>query len=302
MFTNLTHDHQDQHPSPEHYFASKAQLFHALPAEGAVAVVNGCDEASELLLEITPPGARRFAYGARSRGAPQLPLAATAGDPEITLEGTAADIELGAELGGGSVRLSTRAVGEVFLENALAAYVTCLALGAPRGALLARLAEASPPRGRFEVVGRKPTVVVDYAHTPDALERTVATARALTHGQVTIVFGAGGHRDRAKRPLMGAAVARADRVILTSDNTRDEDPAVIARAIAEGIPAGVATEVELDREQAIRRAVLEATPEDVIVVAGKGHESTQTVGSVATAFSDTDVARAVLAARWGEGR
>jgi UDP-N-acetylmuramoyl-L-alanyl-D-glutamate--2,6-diaminopimelate ligase len=297
VFTNLTHDHLDQHESPEHYFASKAQLFHALPAEGAVAVVNGCDEVSELLLEVTPPGARRLAYGVPSRGEALLALAARAVHVEVTLAGTAADVELGPELGGGRVRLTTRAIGEIFLENALAACVTCLALGAEREALLLRLAAACPPSGRFEIVGRKPTVVVDYAHTPDALERTVATARTLTSGKVTIVFGAGGHRDPAKRPFMGGAVAQAERAVLTSDNPRDEAPELIALAIREGIPSGVEVVIELDRAQAIRRAILDAAVEDVVVVAGKGHETTQTVGSVARTFSDAEVARSVLAER-----
>jgi UDP-N-acetylmuramoyl-L-alanyl-D-glutamate--2,6-diaminopimelate ligase len=215
----------------------------------------------------------------------------------VTLAGTASEIELGAELGGGTLRLSTRAIGEIFLENALAACVTCLALGAEREVLLGRLAQASPPPGRFEIVGREPTVVVDYAHTPDALERTVATARALTNGRVTIVFGAGGHRDPAKRPAMGAAVARAARAILTSDNPRDEAPELIAHAIRDGIPPNVEVILELEREQAIRRAILDAAAADVVVVAGKGHESTQTVGSIARAFSDAGVARSVLAER-----
>jgi UDP-N-acetylmuramoyl-L-alanyl-D-glutamate--2,6-diaminopimelate ligase len=297
VFTNLTHDHLDRHESPEHYFASKAQLFNALPAEGALAVVNGCDEASELLLEVTPAGARRLAYGVPGRGEAVLPLVARAEHVDVTLEGTAADVELGDALGGGSVRLATRAVGEIFLENALAAFVTCLALGAERDALLRRLAEASPPPGRFELVGREPTVVVDYAHTPDALERTVATARAVTRGKVSVVFGAGGDRDPNKRPAMGAAVARADRVLLTSDNPRGEDPGVIARAIAEGIPAGVDVVTELERGEAIRRAVLEAASQDLVVIAGKGHEGTQTFGSVVRPFSDVDAARRALAER-----
>jgi UDP-N-acetylmuramoyl-L-alanyl-D-glutamate--2,6-diaminopimelate ligase len=138
---------------------------------------------------------------------------------------------------------------------------------------------------------------VDYAHTPDALRRTLGSARRLARGKVVAVFGAGGERDRGKRPAMGAAAGAAARVFVTSDNPRKEDPAAIAAAIIEALPAGVEAVLELDRERAIRRAVLEALPEDVIVVAGKGHETTQTIGDTVTAFDDRAVARTVLEAR-----
>ena len=292
VFTNLTHDHLDAHGSAEHYFASKAQLFHALPAESGVAVINGCDEVSDLLLDVTPPGVRRLTYGVASRGAAKLALSAGAGAVDVTLRGTSAEVVLAPELGGGGVRLVTRAIGEIFLENALAACVVALALGAPRAGVLERIAALPTPTGRFEVVAENPLVVIDYAHTPDALERTVATARRVAgNGRVTLVFGAGGRRDRDKRPAMGAAVAQADRVILTSDNPRDEDPADIAAAIRAGMPAAFSVLVELDRERAIRCAVLEAAAADVVVIAGKGHERTQTTGSVEREFSDHDVAR-----------
>ena len=298
VFTNLTHDHLDAHGSAEHYFASKAQLFHALPVANGIAVVNGCDEVSDLLLEVTPPGVRRLTYGVASRGAAKVALTACAGPVDVTLRGTSAEVALAPELGGGSVRLVTRAIGEIFLENALGACVVALALGAPRADVLERIAALPTPTGRFEVIAENPVVVIDYAHTPDALERTVATARRITqNGRVTLVFGAGGRRDRDKRPAMGAAVARADRVILTSDNPRDEDPADIAAAIRAGMPASFSVVVELDRERAIRRAVLEAGAADVVVIAGKGHELTQTTGGVTREFSDHDVARRVAGER-----
>lgn len=300
VFTNLTHDHLDAHGSAEHYFASKAQLFHALPDDG-IAVINGCDEVSDLLLEVTPSHARKLAYGVASRGEPKVPLVATAGAVEVALDGTSARVELGPELGSGSIQLATRAVGEIFLENMLAACVVSLALGCPRSALLARLAAAPAPAGRFQIIAREPTVVIDYAHTPDALCRTVATARRVTRGKVSIVFGAGGHRDRNKRPAMGAAVAAADRVVITSDNPRDEEPAAIAAAVKEGIPSHVGASVVLDRASAIREAVLAAGAADVVVIAGKGHEHTQTVGSIVRPFSDAEVAAAALAERRRSG-
>lgn len=297
VFTNLTHDHLDAHGSPEHYFASKAQLFNALPREGGIAVVNGCDEVTELLLEVTPPSARRLAYGVASRGMATQPLDASAGPIGLTLEGTRAPIALAATLGGGSIELRTRAIGSIFLENALAAWLVAVALGADGAAAAAALARAAPPRGRFEVVAREPTTVVDYAHTPDALRRTLDTARALGKARVVAVFGAGGNRDAAKRPAMGAAAGAADRVIVTSDNPRDEDPARIAAAIAEAVPKSCDVTVDLDRARSIRTAVLDAGPDDIVVIAGKGHELTQTIGAEARSFSDVTVAQAAAAER-----
>jgi UDP-N-acetylmuramoyl-L-alanyl-D-glutamate--2,6-diaminopimelate ligase len=193
--------------------------------------------------------------------------------------------------------LRRRAIGEVFAENALGAFVFALALGARRDAAARAIAQATPPPGRFELVGAEPHVVVDYAHTPDALRRTLESARRLARGSVIAVFGAGGDRDRAKRPAMGVAAGAAARVFVTSDNPRKEDPETIAAAIIEALPVGVEANLDLDRERAIRRAVLEALPEDVIVIAGKGHETTQTIGAEARPFSDAEVARRALSER-----
>lgn len=291
VFTNLTHDHLDAHGSAEHYFASKAQLFHALPPDGGCAILNGCDDVAELLCDVIPPGVRRLAYGVPTRGAACIGLDATATDVTVSNEGTRGRIALGAALGGGEIDLVTRAIGPIFLENALAALVTALALGASRVAAAAAIAATEPPPGRFELVSRHPDVVVDYAHTPDALARTIDTARALTRGKIIVVFGAGGNRDRAKRPSMGAACAGADRVILTSDNPRSEDPRAIASAIEEAIPRQVQRSVELDRARAIRQAVADASTEDIVIIAGKGHESSQQLGAQQLNFSDREMAR-----------
>ena len=291
VFTNLTLDHLDAHGSAEHYFASKAQLFHALPPEGGSAVINGCDDVAELLCEVTPRGVRRLVYGTPSRGPARIGLDATLTDVTVDVHGTRSRVTLGAALGGGEVQLSTRAIGHIFIENALAALVTALALGVSPGAAAAAIAAAAPVPGRFELIARRPDVVVDYAHTPDALARTIDTARALSRGKISVVFGAGGIRDRAKRPAMGAACAGADRVILTSDNPRSEDPQLIARAIAEAVPRHVELSVELDRARAIRQAVRDAGVDDIVIIAGKGHETTQELGARVLHFSDRETAR-----------
>ena len=193
-----------------------------------------------------------------------------------------------------------RAIGDVYAENALAALLGAVAAGVPAAEAAAALAEAPPPPGRFEVVHEKPYVVVDYAHSPDALARTVQTARKLADaagGKLAVVFGAGGKRDKAKRGPMGEAARAADCVILTTDNPRDEDPAVIARAIAEGLRGHASVRTELDRAKAITSAIETAGDADVVLIAGKGHETEQLVGSEVRHFSDVDVAKEALAAR-----
>lgn len=193
-----------------------------------------------------------------------------------------------------------RAVGEVYAENALAALLGAVAAGVPAEAACQALAKAPPPPGRFQIVSERPWVVVDYAHSPDALARTVKSARALADhagGRLFVVFGAGGKRDKAKRPAMGEAARPADTVILTTDNPRDEDPADIARALATGLVGHADVVTELDRKRAIERAVNAAGERDVILVAGKGHETEQLVGTETRYFSDPHVALAALGDR-----
>lgn len=282
VFTNLTRDHLDAHGSAEHYLASKAQLFMQLPA-GGVAVLNAADPASELLEEVVPAHAQVVRYGVPTRGEfDAADFAAT--EVSVSWDGTSVVLENGN-------RLQVAAIGEVFAENALAALAAAVGAGVDSAAAAAAIAAAPPPAGRFEVVTRSPHVVVDYAHTPDALRRTLVTARALCTGSLTVVFGAGGERDQAKRPLMGEAATVADHIVLTSDNPRSEDPAEIAKQIAEGIDGGDVVTV-LDRAQAIRDAVRGAAPGDVVLVAGKGHERTQTIDGQERVFSDAEIVRA----------
>ncbi len=293
VFTNLTHDHLDTHGSPEHYLASKAQLFVNLPKRGA-AILNGCDEASRLLGEVIPDGVTTWRYGVPSRGAAQAELDLRAENVELGWSGTRLTCVPSARLPAMPRELRVRAIGDVYAENALAALLGAVAAGVPADEAAERIASAPPPPGRFEVVHERPYVVVDYAHSPDALARTFGAARALCKGELTVVFGAGGKRDQAKRRPMGEAARIADRVILTTDNPRDEDPGDIARALADGLAGHARVETVLDREAAIARAIDGADAESVIVVAGKGHETEQVAGATTRAFSDAEVARRVL--------
>ncbi len=290
VFTNLSPDHLATHGSFEHYLASKAQLFTHL-GPGCTAVLNAADAPSLLLDRVTPPDVVRRWYGSPTRG----PLQHEAG-----LEATAVRVDAGgtvvtlrdspdAEALGGELRV--RMVGEVYAENAMAAALAGLAAGVPGEQIVAGLAACPSVPGRFEVFGRDPVVVVDYAHSPDALARTCDTARRLGSGSLIVVFGAGGERSADTRGPMGEAVgARADVAIVTDDNPRGEDPRQIADMLTEGLRAGGRAQVEVrhDRREAIEHALDRAGPEDVVVVAGKGHETGQEIAGEVMPFSDRE--------------
>ena len=289
-FTNLSLDHSDAHGSAEHYLASKAQLFMSLPA-GGTAVLNACDDNAELLLEVLPAGVDVVRYGVASRGAAWGTLDLAAEALVSSLDGTTATLLPSLRFPELPTRLELRTIGDVFVENALAALGCALALGVPAEQAVLALATVPPPPGRFELVRREPFVVVDYAHTPDALVRTLATARTLCSGTLTLVFGAGGDRDKAKRPLLGAAARAADRIVLTSDNPRSERPEAIMTDIEAGIGRHASLVREVDRALAIERAIAEASAEDWILIAGKGHERTQESAGQQMPFSDVAIVR-----------
>lgn len=296
VFTNLSHDHLDAHQSPEHYLASKARLFMALPP-GGYAVLNGCDDACQLLAEVVPAGVRILRYGVASRGEPHAPLDLEAFDVQTSWQGTRAKLRASSlDL---PDQLQIRALGAEHVENALAALAAATLAGVKPRTALAAIEQAPPRPGRFEVYGSGPYVVVDFAHSPDALERTLRTARGLCQGQLCVVFGAGGKRDRDKRPAMGEAARQADVVVLTTDNCRNEDPSEICRALQLGLADHPRVSVELDRERAIVRAIADAQPEDVVVIAGRGPERELDLGSRRITLVDAEVAQAALTARAG---
>ena len=291
-FTNLTHEHLDYHGTIDDYFEAKVALFD--PRFAPAAAVNADDEYG-----------RRLAARLRARGELQLLTFGTATDADVRASG----VVLGA-LGsaflltdarsGASAPVSSPLVGAFNVANACAAAATALAAGFPFDAVVGGLGERIVVPGRMERVeaGQPFTVLVDYAHTPDALARALDAAREIATGRVLLVFGCGGDRDRAKRPLMGAAAAAADVVVVTSDNPRSEDPAAVADASAAAArDAGASPVVELDRRAAIALAIGSAGEGDVVLIAGKGHETGQTAGGVTVPFDDRVVAREELGAR-----
>jgi len=293
VFTNLTRDHLDSHGSAEHYLASKAQLFLHLPADG-VAVLNAFDSASALLAEIIPRGVRIVTYGvpSRSSGPPVLPLDLVPQQIHVDWNGTR--VTLPADENGKTRAFQLAAIGEMYVENALAALLAAREAGVSLEAAIGALEQTPPVPGRFEVFGTGPRGVVDYGHSPDALERTLRTARLLCKGKLTVVFGAGGGRDRGKRAGMGQAAKIADEIILTSDNPRGEDPRTITEEIRRGIGDHSSVSVILDRVAAIRRAFERADAEDVVVVAGRGPETEQVWKGHVRRLVDAEIVRAAL--------
>ncbi|WP_170319646.1 Mur ligase family protein [Polyangium spumosum] len=298
VFTNLSRDHLDAHGSVEHYLASKAQLFVHLPA-GGVAVLNAWDPASALLAEVVASGARTVTYGITSRapGRPVLRPDLTAEGISVGWEGTRARLVPSPQYRTMPAEIRIRAIGEPFLENALAALAAAIEMGVPPADAVEALSRVPTPPGRFQVLGEGPRAVVDYAHSPDALARTLATARGLTEGRLVVVFGAGGDRDRGKRAAMGEAARGADRVVLTTDNPRSEDPAAIAEEIRIGLGDHPDVRRVLDRAEAIEGAIAEAGPRDVVVLAGRGPETEQVFASGRRPLVDAAVAAEALARR-----
>jgi len=289
VFTNLTRDHVAEHGSWEHYLASKAQLFVHL-APGRVAVLNAHDEGALLLDRIVPPDVRRIWYGAPSRGPRLRPCDLGAARVISSFRGTSIELDpspLAEQLGS---TLAIGLTGEVYAENALAAAAFALSQGIDARAIHAGFAACPSLPGRFDVVHENPHVVLDFAHTPDALARVCDTARGLVGaGRLIVVFGAAGGFDGPKRPAMGEAVGeRADVAIVTDENPRNEDPRAIIAAVAAGCrqPNRATVRVIEDRAEAIKTAVREARAQDLVLVTGRGREEGLIRGSVVTPYSD----------------
>ena len=289
VFTNLTRDHLDFHGDMTAYGAAKAGLFER---DDVRLRVFNVDDAFGAALAARPQFAGRIACSQREAAVPaQAPfLRARA----IRFTATGTDFELVSSCG--DAHVSTALVGAFNVDNLLAVLAVLLGSGVSLSAAVAAVATLRAPAGRLEVFAQpgRPMVVVDYAHTPDALDKALQVLRRHCAGRLTAVFGCGGDRDRGKRPLMGAVAARAaDRIVLTNDNPRTEDAAQILADIRAGVGAA-AVDVVPDRRLAIVQALETAVAGDVVLVAGKGHETYQIIGTESHYFSDQQVVREFL--------
>ena len=289
LFTNLTHDHLDYHGTLTAYAEAKARLF---DAPGLAAAVLNFDDpfGVQLAKRLAARGVRTIGYGLSKSSF-------------STADFLCAKIEkngrIRIESSWGGAEVSIPQLGLFNVANALGV-LGCLVAKGLAFEEAAALLEALPQvAGRMQQIGDRPLVVVDYAHTPDALDKVLSALKPVAQargGHLVAVFGAGGGRDKAKRPVMGSvAAARADRVVLTSDNPRAEDPLAIIEQIRRGISG--ACEIEADRAKAIEAAIATAAPADVVLLAGKGHEQTQEIGTERRPFSDAAVAGAALGRR-----
>jgi len=281
-FTNFSRDHLDYHETMEAYFEAKMRLFEDVLEPGATAVVWADDPKSdEVLARCKARGLKVLSVGAKGETLTLLKRETTQLGQKLTVEAE-----------GRVHNVALALIGAYQAANALTAAGLAIATGGKVAATLANLGRVQPVRGRLEraVISRAGApVYVDYAHTPDAIESAIAALRPHTKGRLIIVFGAGGDRDKGKRAEMGAVAARlADKLIVTDDNPRSEDPAAIRRAILEGAPGA---EEVAGRREAIRAAIRLAGPDDLILLAGKGHEQGQIVADRVLPFDDVAVAR-----------
>jgi UDP-N-acetylmuramoyl-L-alanyl-D-glutamate--2,6-diaminopimelate ligase len=292
VFTNLTRDHLDFHENKEAYFQAKRRLFEMLPA-GAPALINADDPKSTALIAVS---AKPVTYGI-NRSADITP-----GPLSFSMDGLDFDIRTPR----GRLHASSSLVGRPNVYNILAAVGTGVALGLPFDAIERGIQALQAVPGRFEVVSDPKdafTVVVDYAHTDDALRNLLETARPLVRGRLITLFGCGGDRDRTKRPLMGAVASRlSDVLVITSDNPRHENPERIIDEIQRGITPDTKRDDALlfaipDRRAAIAKAIENARPGDMVLIAGKGHEKYQIVGDEHLPCDDVAIARELLGRR-----
>jgi UDP-N-acetylmuramoyl-L-alanyl-D-glutamate--2,6-diaminopimelate ligase len=292
VFTNLTRDHLDFHTGMDDYFAAKRRLFEMLP-DDAPAVINIDDPRGAALVDVVK---RPMTYGL-TKSADVSP-----GSLSYSLEGLQFDVRSPR----GAIKVRSKLVGRPNVYNILAAVATTSALDVPTEAIEQGLERLAGVPGRFEVASSPAddvTVVFDYAHTDDALRNLLETARPVARRRLITVFGAGGDRDKTKRPLMGMVAARlSDVVVITSDNPRTEDPKRIIEEVKRGADAETKqSRAEVltcpDRREAIQHAVGMAEPGDVVLVAGKGHEKYQEIGGRTLVFDDAEVAREALTSR-----
>ncbi len=290
VFTNLTQDHLDYHGDMERYLEAKAKLFERVEGPGKFTVVNRADARAERLIEASKAPCYTFGEGGHCRAA------------DVKFEPGGTTFRLDSPWGSADIEM--RLVGNHNIDNALGAIAVCGGLGLPIGRIAEGIASLPTVPGRFEQIdaGQPFRVIVDYAHTEDGLKNVLQASREICSGRIIALFGCGGDRDKTKRPKMAATVAqRADFSIITSDNPRTEDPERILLDIEMGIQhAGKKKDddylVILDRAEAIERAIALAEPGDLVLIAGKGHEDYQILGTRRIHFDDREIARKILEA------
>ncbi|MEO7984955.1 MAG: UDP-N-acetylmuramoyl-L-alanyl-D-glutamate--2,6-diaminopimelate ligase, partial [Gemmatimonadales bacterium] len=288
IFTNLTRDHLDYHGTMESYLGAKLKLISLLSSTG-LEVVNLDDDAWRAL----PRGPARVTFG--------LDRAADVRASGVVLDAAGSRFELSGRFG--TAEASVPLLGDFNVSNALAAAACALGLGHSLDRVIVRLATLPQVPGRMERISDTPCVVLrDYAHTPDALERALATLRPLTRGRLIVVFGCGGDRDRGKRPIMGRIAAQgADLAVVTSDNPRTEEPGAIIDDVEQGM-GDVPHARIVDRLAAIHAALDEARPGDTLLLAGKGHETYQVIGTDKVPFDEREIVESAVKGDRGKGK
>ncbi|MBA4697160.1 MAG: UDP-N-acetylmuramoyl-L-alanyl-D-glutamate--2,6-diaminopimelate ligase [Legionella sp.] len=285
IFTNLSHEHLDYHQNMEAYAKAKSQLFTYTSLKSAI--LNQDDPYSQRMRKaVVAPQCQILTYG--------LDTSADVSASEVEVGMAGSQFQLSSPWGNALIRIRT--VGLFNVYNALTVLASLLARGYSLTIVSAMMKQLTAPPGRMEVVSQEPCVIVDYAHTPDALEQALRSLNRVKKGRLLVVFGCGGNRDTEKRPQMGEIASRyADQIILTNDNPRRENPREILNAISKGIPSSFKCLDRIeDRKQAITQSISLMSKQDVLLIAGKGHEDYQEVGAERYAFSDQEVVRDIL--------
>jgi UDP-N-acetylmuramoyl-L-alanyl-D-glutamate--2,6-diaminopimelate ligase len=286
VFTNLSRDHLDYHGSMEAYEEAKRRLF--TDCKPRFAVINHDDPAGKALSRYVGQSTQVLSYG--TNGSTELRASI------LEMDSSGITLSIASPWGGGKLR--TGLLGAFNVSNLLAASGTLALLGMPWNRVMHQIEVMHPVPGRMHCLGgeaTQPVVVVDYAHTPDALEQALMSLRAHLHGRLICVFGCGGDRDTGKRPMMArVAESLADHIVLTTDNPRHELPEEIIRDMIQGLDEPTRAEIVADRDEAIRRAIVESHAGDIILIAGKGHETWQEAGGQKIPFSDEDSVRSAL--------
>ncbi|MCP0914320.1 MULTISPECIES: UDP-N-acetylmuramoyl-L-alanyl-D-glutamate--2,6-diaminopimelate ligase [Legionella] len=283
IYTNLSHEHLDYHQTMEAYAAAKAQLFAKSTLQ--YAIVNADDRYAALMTARLATNCRKITYGINT------PCDVRAVNWQINRSGSVMEVHSP----WGIHHLQINTLGLFNIYNNLAVFASLLSAGFPAAETAEMMSKLQAAPGRMEVIAKEPCVIVDYAHTPDALENVLAALSKLKQGRLITVFGCGGDRDKAKRPMMGKIASQyADSLIITSDNPRTEDPIQIIEEINQGVLPTVKVHKIVERKQAIAEALNNASHDDIVLIAGKGHEDYQQIGTKRVNFSDQKVVRELL--------